>query len=71
MHLLPMLTSATLKDFKLSLSVISPDTDASGSCVRLQDMGKVRSSSSQVIKIELTGSPCASQAHSLELMIAT
>ena len=60
MQLQTMFTSATLKDFKISLSVISPDTDASGSCVRLQDTGQVRSSSRQVSKIELTGSPCAS-----------
>ena len=57
-----MLTSATLKDLNISLSIISPDTDASGSCVRLHDTGQVRSSSRQVINIELTGSPCASQA---------
>ncbi len=70
MQLLTMLTSATLNDFNISLSVISPDTDASGSCVRLQDTGQVRSSLRQVINIELTGSPCASRAHSLELMMA-
>ncbi len=71
MQLLKMFTSATLNDFKISLSVISLDTDASGNCVQLQDMGQIRSSSRQVINIELTGPPCASQAHLSELMIAT
>ena len=71
MQLLTMHTSATLKDFNISLSVISLDTDASGTCVQQQDTGQVRSSSHQVINIDLTGSPCASRAHSLELMIAT
>ncbi len=71
MQVSTMLTSATLKDVKISLSVISPDTDASERCGWLQDMGQVISSSRQVINIELTGSPCASRAHSLELMIAT
>ena len=60
MQLSTMFTSATIKDFKISLLVINPDTDASGNCVRLQDMGQVRSSARQVIEIELTGSPCAS-----------
>ena len=42
-----MFTSATLKDFNISLPVISPDTDASGKFVQLQDTGKVISSSHQ------------------------
>ena len=66
MQLSIMFTSATLKDFKISLTII----DASESCVCLHDKRQAETSPCQVINIEFTVSPCASLAHQLELMIA-
>ena len=70
MQLSIMFTSATLKDFKISLTIISLNTDASESCACLHDKRQAETFSCQVINIEFTVSPCASLAHQLELMIA-
>ena len=69
MQLLKMFTFATAKDFKISLSIIGPDTDASGICACIQDTGQIKTYLSQTLNTIFTGSPCASLAHSLELMI--